>query len=147
MHRDRHTNCCCVSQVNGEEAGRLSKVNMLPDGKRLLGSTFPCVPLSCPAPVAQPSCHIPTVHPTQLVSTATNLRPYHQIFLTFSDSQHFAHPVSISFVLNSSPHVCGCFLIWVHSSFPISFCTGLSLFTFSQACVPTTTQPLALANN
>lgn len=128
MHRDRHSQCCWVSQVCGEEAGRLSKENVLSHGKRLLGSTFPCVP--CPAPVSQLSCH-----PTQLVSTGTNLRPFHQIFLTFSDSQHFAHPVSISFVLKPS-HVFGCFLISVHPSSPTTFCTGLSLFTFSQASQP-----------
>lgn len=93
----RHIKCSWVSRVHRDKAGRLCKIHVFSGGKRLLSSIFTCATLSWPHslpsphpchPVSQPSCHIskPTLQSLCPRLTPSNLRSYHQIFLTFSDS-------------------------------------------------------------
>lgn len=136
MHRGRHTNCCWVSQVQGEEAGRLSKVNVLSDGKRLLGSTFPCVPLSCPhslpspsVPALLPQSHTPPytagVHCHQSQALSPNIPHFLRLTalgspcLNFLRSQFFSSCVWL-FPHLSSPSFFHQFLYWAQLVYILS---------------------------
>lgn len=129
MDRDRHTNCCWVSQVHGEEAGRLSKVNVL-----FCWEETPWLQLSlCPSVLSPPSrpALLPHPHtPPSVVgvhchqSQSSPLKTLHFLRLTalcspcldFLCSQFFSSCVWL-FPHLSSPFFSHQFLYWAQLAY------------------------------